>query len=46
MVGKDNSGKSNIIKTIDLLLGESSPTYHKSENITENDLNIRLTMSL
>lgn len=37
IVGKNNSGKSNIVKAIDLILGESSPTYHKSENITEND---------
>jgi len=36
-VGRNNAGKSNIIKAIDLLLGESSPTYEKSENICEND---------
>lgn len=37
IVGKNNAGKSNIIRAIDLLLGEGSPTYHKSENITEKD---------
>jgi putative ATP-dependent endonuclease of OLD family len=37
IVGRNNSGKSNIIKAIDLMLGEYSPTYHKSENITAND---------
>jgi putative ATP-dependent endonuclease of the OLD family len=37
LVGRNNSGKSNIIKAIDLMLGEYSPTYHKSETITEND---------
>ena len=37
IVGKNNAGKSNIIKAIDLILGESSPTYHKLDNITEND---------
>ncbi len=37
IVGKNNSGKSNIIKAIDLILGEQSPTYQKSETITEND---------
>lgn len=37
IVGKNNAGKSNIIKAIDLILGESSPTWHKSENITAND---------
>jgi putative ATP-dependent endonuclease of the OLD family len=37
IVGRNNSGKSNIIKAIDLMLGEYSPTYHKSENVTEND---------
>ncbi|CAN5349579.1 ATP-dependent endonuclease [soil metagenome] len=37
IVGKNNAGKSNIIKAIDLILGEGSPTWHKSDNITEND---------
>lgn len=37
IVGKNNAGKSNIIKAINILLGESSPTYQKLENITEND---------
>ncbi|ADE36563.1 ATP-dependent nuclease [Methanohalophilus mahii] len=37
IVGKNNSGKSNIIKAIDLLLGEKSPTWNKSNNITDND---------
>lgn len=37
IVGKNNSGKSNIVKAIDLILGESSPTWEKSENIADND---------
>ncbi len=37
IVGKNNSGKSNIIKAIDLILGDSSPTWNKSDNITKND---------
>lgn len=37
IVGKNNAGKSNIIKAIDLILGEGSPTWQKSDNITEND---------
>jgi putative ATP-dependent endonuclease of the OLD family len=37
IVGRNNAGKSNIIKALDLVLGESSPTYAKSVNITEND---------
>ncbi len=37
IVGRNNSGKSNILKAIDLVLGEYSPTYNKSENITIND---------
>ena len=37
LVGKNNSGKSNIIKAIDLILGESSPTWNKSDNIMDND---------
>jgi len=37
IVGRNNSGKSNILKAIDLVLGEYSPTYSKTENVTEND---------
>ena len=37
IVGKNNSGKSNIIKAIDLILGKNSPTWIKSDNITDND---------
>jgi putative ATP-dependent endonuclease of the OLD family len=37
LVGRNNAGKSNVIKAIDLVLGEYSPTYTKSENITESD---------
>ncbi len=37
IIGRNNAGKSNIIKAIDIILGEGSPTYAKSENITDND---------
>lgn len=37
LVGRNNAGKSNIIRAINLILGETVPTYAKSENITEND---------
>ena len=37
IVGRNNSGKSNILKAIDLVLGEYSPTYNKSENIVDGD---------
>jgi len=37
IVGRNNSGKSNIVKAIDLLLGEYQPDYQKSENISESD---------
>lgn len=37
IIGKNNSGKSNIMRAIDLMLGEKSPTYANSENITEDD---------
>lgn len=37
IVGKNNSGKSNIIKAIDLVLGEKSPIWSKSNNISDND---------
>lgn len=34
IVGKNNSGKSNIIKGLEILIGEKFPTY---QNITDND---------
>lgn len=34
IVGKNNSGKSNIIKGLEVLIGEKFPTY---QNITDND---------
>ena len=37
IVGKNNAGKSNIIKAIDLILGEKSPTWDKLDNITDTD---------
>ena len=37
IVGKNNSGKSNIIKAIDIVLGEKNPHYDGYENITKND---------
>jgi putative ATP-dependent endonuclease of the OLD family len=37
LVGRNNAGKSNIIRAVDLVLGESNPTYFRSENITEGD---------
>lgn len=37
IIGRNNAGKSNIIKAIDLILGENSPDYNKSENITDSD---------
>lgn len=37
IVGKNNSGKSNIVKAINLILGESTPQWEKFQNITDND---------
>lgn len=37
IVGKNNAGKSNIVKAIDIVLGENSPAYNRYENITLND---------
>lgn len=37
IVGKNNGGKSNIVRAIDLVLGENSPAYDKFENITDLD---------
>jgi len=34
IVGRNNSGKSNIVKAIDIVLGERSPDWDKSENIS------------
>ena len=40
IVWRNNAWKSNIIKALDLVLWESSPTYAKSENITIDDFYI------
>lgn len=40
IVGKNNSGKSNIVSAINLILGEASPTYNKSSNITIDDFHM------
>lgn len=37
IVGKNNSGKTNIISAINLVLGEYSPTYAKSQNVVMTD---------
>jgi putative ATP-dependent endonuclease of the OLD family len=37
IIGKNNSGKSNIIRALDIVLGESIPTYKKHENILDTD---------
>lgn len=37
IIGRNNCGKSNIVKALHIVLGETSPTYHKSENITIGD---------
>lgn len=37
IVGKNNSGKTNIISAINLVLGEYSPTYAKSQNVVITD---------
>ncbi len=37
IIGRNNAGKSNIIKALDLMLGEFDPMYSKGENIAERD---------
>lgn len=37
IIGRNNSGKSNIVRALDVVLGETAPAYAKSENITESD---------
>jgi len=37
VVGRNNTGKSNIVRALDVVLGENSPTYQKYENISDAD---------
>ncbi len=37
IVGRNNSGKSNIVAALDAVLMESSPTYPKTQNVMEKD---------
>jgi len=37
VIGRNNVGKSNIIRALDIVLGEGTPTYAKSENVTDID---------
>lgn len=37
IVGRNNCGKSNIMKALDIVMGDNSPDYARSENITLND---------
>ena len=37
IVGRNNSGKSNIVAALDAVLNASSPTYKRTQNITGKD---------
>lgn len=37
IVGRNNAGKSNIVRALDLVLGERAPDYAKAENVSEKD---------
>ena len=37
IIGRNNAGKSNIVKAIGLVLGEQNPAYSKYENVKETD---------
>jgi putative ATP-dependent endonuclease of the OLD family len=37
IIGKNNSGKSNIMRALHIVLGETAPAWANSENITEAD---------
>ena len=37
VVGRNNAGKSNIVKALDIILGEKAPAYENSGNISETD---------
>ena len=41
IVGRNNSGKSNILSAIDLVLGEAASDYKKTENVSETDFHSR-----
>jgi energy-coupling factor transporter ATP-binding protein EcfA2 len=45
IIGRNNSGKSNIVRALDVVLGESAPAYAKSENITETDFHFETTLT-
>jgi predicted ATP-dependent endonuclease of OLD family len=44
IIGRNNSGKSNVIQALDIVLGEAAPAYAKSENIVEADFHSRRTI--
>ena len=44
IIGRNNSGKSNIVQALDIVFGESAPAYAKSENITEADFHSSRTI--
>lgn len=37
IIGRNNAGKSNIVRALDIVLGETAPAYARSENITDSD---------
>jgi putative ATP-dependent endonuclease of OLD family len=37
IIGRNNCGKSNIVRALNIVLGETNPTYQKSENVTIGD---------
>ena len=37
IIGHNNAGKSNIIRALNIILGEQTPNYKKLENITPRD---------
>ena len=37
IVGRNNAGKSNIVRALDLIFGEYSPTWARSEKVIDND---------
>lgn len=41
IIGRNNAGKSNIVRALDIVLGESAPAWAKSERITEADFHWR-----
>lgn len=44
IIGRNNAGKSNIVRALDIVLGESAPAFAKSENLTPADFHCSISI--